>query len=217
MNIAGIATTRYTTKTYNPDRRIDTALVDQLLTLLRYAPSSVNSQPWHFLIAADDRAKAKIAKATIGPYSGNEQKVLNASHVIVLCARTALDDAHLARILEQEEKDGRLPTAEDKQAVIKGRGYYVDMHRNELYDTQQWMEKQVYLALGTLLLGAAALEIDATPIEGVDRSLLDEVLELGERGLKSVVLCALGYRGANDFNAALPKSRLPVDEILTVL
>jgi nitroreductase/dihydropteridine reductase len=93
----------------------------------------------------------------------------------------------------------------------------VNLHRNELHDTQQWMEKLVYIALGTLLLGAAALEIDATPIEGYDHVTLDEALGLRERGLKSVVMAALGYRSADDFNAALPKSRLPAEEIFTLI
>lgn len=217
MDIARIATTRYTTKAYDPHKHIGAALMEQLQTLLRFTPSSVNSQPWHFVIAGSDEARAKIARATTGPYSGNELKVLNASHVVVLCARTGLDDAHLERVLEQEEQDGRLKTAEAKEAQQKGRGFYVNLHRNELDDTQQWMEKQVYIALGTLLLGAAALEIDATPIEGFDRAVLDEALGLRERGLRSVVLAALGYRSEDDFNAALPKSRLPVDELFTLL
>jgi nitroreductase/dihydropteridine reductase len=217
MNIARIATSRYTTKAYNPSKQIDTELMEQLMILLRYAPSSVNSQPWHFVMAASDEVKATIATATTGPYSGNEAKVLNASHVAVLCARTELDDAHLQRVLEQEEKDGRFPTAEAKSAQVKGRGFYVNMHRNELLDTQQWMEKQIYLALGTLLLGAAALEIDATPIEGFDRTVMDQALGLRKHGLKSIVMAALGYRSDDDFNASLPKSRLPADEIFTLL
>ncbi len=217
MNITHIATTRYTTKVYDPNKRIETDQAAQLMTLLRYAPSSVNSQPWHFLIATNGEAKTKIAAATTGPYSGNEQKVLNASHVVVLCARTELDDAHLQRVLEQEQRDGRFPTPEDRAAQVKGRDFYVNMHRKELRDTPQWMEKQVYIALGFLLLGAPVLGIDATPIEGFDHSILDETLELSERGLKSVVLCALGYRSVDDFNASRPKSRLLADEIFTLL
>jgi nitroreductase/dihydropteridine reductase len=143
--------------------------------------------------------------------------VLNASHVVVLCARSELDDGHLERLLQQEQEDGRFPTAEGRAAQQKGRSFYVNLHRNELQDTQQWMEKQLYIALGTLLFGAAALEIDATPIEGFDRTLLDQALGLGEQGLRSVVLVALGYRSEEDFNAALPKSRLPVDEVITLL
>ncbi len=217
MDIAQIATTRYTTKAFDSKKRIDAALMEQLQTLLRFTPSSVNSQPWHFVIAASDEAKAKIARATTGPYRGNEPKVVNASHVVVLCARTDLDDDHLQRILEQEESDGRFTTAEAKEMQTRGRGFYVNLHRSELHDTAQWMEKQVYIALGALLFGAAALEIDATPIEGFDGAVLDEALGLEQYGLRSIVMAALGYRSEDDFNAALPKSRLPADEIFTFL
>lgn len=217
MNIAQIATTRYTTKAYDPGKRIDTALMQQLQILLRYAPSSTNSQPWHFVITASDEAKSEIVRATEGPYSSNKSKVLNASHVVVLCRRTELDEVHLQRLLDQEEKDGRFKTQNEKETMARVRRFYMDMHREELGDMQHWMENQVYLALGVLLIGAAALEIDATPIEGFDRVTLDDALGLHERGLNSVVMAALGYRSENDFNASLPKSRLPADEILTLL
>lgn len=217
MDIARIVTARYTTKAYNPHKRIGSAQLEQLKTLLRYAPSSVNSQPWHFVIAESDEAKKQIATATTGPYGANEAKVLNASHVVVLCARAELDDAHLERVLVQEEADGRFPSPEARAGQMKGRGFYVNLHRSELQDTRHWMEKQVYLALGTLLLGAAALDIDATPIEGFDRASLDEVLDLPGRGLHAVVLAALGYRSEEDFNAELPKSRLPAEEIFTLI
>ncbi len=217
MNIAQIATSRYTTKAYDPHKHIGAAVMEQIQTLLRFAPSSVNSQPWHFVIAGSDEARAKIATATTGPYSANEAKVLNASHVVVLCARTELDDAHITRVLQQEESDGRFPTPQGREAQQKGRSFYVNLHRNELCDTTQWMEKQVYIALGTLLLGAAALEVDATPIEGFDGNVLDEAFGLREKGLHAVVLAALGYRSADDFNAELPKSRLPADELFTLI
>jgi nitroreductase/dihydropteridine reductase len=79
------------------------------------------------------------------------------------------------------------------------------------------MEKQVYLALGTLLLGATTLGIDATPIEGFDLNILDQTLGLPQNGLKSVVLAALGYRSGEDFNANLPKSRLPREVTVSML
>ncbi len=99
----------------------------------------------------------------------------------------------------------------------RGRYHYVDLHRFECKDTQDWMEKQLYPALGTLLLGAEALEIDATPIEGFDPRILDEELGLHEKGMTSVVLAALGYRSTGDFNARLPKSRLPEAVVISEL
>jgi nitroreductase/dihydropteridine reductase len=218
MNIARIALFRHTCKAYDPSKKIPADKIEQIKTLLRFSPSSVNSQPWHFIIASSEEGKARIAKAAQqAPYASNGPKILNASHVIVFCARTALDDAHVARILEQEVADGRLSTPESKEAQNKGRNYYVNLHRYENKDTRSWMEKQVYLALGTLLLGAAALEIDATPIEGFDAHTVDVELGLRKQGMSSVVLVALGYRSPDDFNAKLPKSRLPAGAVISEL
>lgn len=218
MDIARIALSRHTCKAYDPTRKIPTDQVEQIRTLLRNAPSSVNSQPWHFIIASSEEAKARIAKATQHPvYSANTPKILNASHVVVFCARTDFDESRVAAITDQEEADGRFPTPEAKAMQFKGRSYYVNLHRFDLRDTQHWMEKQVYLALGTLLLGAAALEIDATPIEGFDPRVLNEELGLRDKGMTSVVLAALGYRSGEDFNAKLPKSRFPAETVISEL
>lgn len=216
MNVSRIALSRHACKDYDPGRIIPSGLMAQLKTLLRFSPSSVNSQPWHFIIASSPEAKARIARsASEGAYIANGPKILKASHVIVFCARNDLDGAHVASLLEQEIMDGRFATEEARQAQSRGRNFYIDRHRFECKDTQCWMEKQVYLALGTLLFGAASLAIDATPIEGFDAGKLDLELDLHKQGMTSVVLAALGYRGADDFNASLPKSRLPEASVIS--
>ena len=217
MNIADIALSRHATKAFDPARKIPAELAGQIETLLRFSPSSTNAQPWHFFIADNDAGKARIAKAAQGAYGANEPKIRNASHVVVFCTRAAMDDAHLAAVLAQEARDGRLPTDEARANQHRGRSFYVNMHRFERRAAQHWMEKQVYLAVGTLLLGAGALGIDACPIEGFDQALLDEELGLRERGLTSAVIVALGYRSDDDFNAKLPKSRLPTEAVITRL
>lgn len=217
MNIAAYAKSRHATKAFDPGRRIPEEQIEQLRVLLRLSPSSINSQPWHFLIAGSDAGKARIAKAAQGPYAYNEAKIRNASHVVVCCARLSLDDPHLAAVLDQEERDGRIPSPDAKAAIQKTRAFYVGQHRLDRNDERAWLDQQVYIALGGLLLGAASLEIDACPMEGFDPALLDQELGLGERGLTSLVLVALGYSGAGDFNAALPKSRLPVEQVITEL
>ena len=214
MDITKIAAERYTTKAYDPSKQIEPALIEQIQTLLHLAPSSINSQPWHFIFATNNAGKARIARSTTGPYGANEAKILNASHVIVLCARDGWSDEHMQEVVEQEYNDGRFPSVEAMEKTFAGRNFYVNLHK-EWGDTQHWMEKQVYIALGALLFGAGALGIDATPIEGFDRAVLDQELGLKERGLTSVVITSLGYRSSDDFNATLPKSRLPIDKLFT--
>lgn len=215
IDIAHYARARYTTKAYDPARKIPAPQVEQLRTLLRLAPSSVNSQPWHFVVASTDEGKARVAKSTQGPHAYNTPKILNASHVFVLCTRHTVDEAHFDAIIEQEARDGRYPNPQDRQTRRQTLLGYADMHRYTRRDAQAWMEKQTYLALGVLLLGAAALELDATPIEGFDNAVLDRELDLPAQGFVSSVLVPVGYRGADDFNARLPKSRLPAETLFT--
>lgn len=217
MNIVETAQKRYTSKAFDPERKLSVDTVQAIRDLLRAAPSSVNSQPWHFIIAASDAGKARLTKATQGPYAYNGAKISNASHVVVLCARTDLDDAHLAALLAQEDKDGRFANPEAREGQNKARSYYVGLHRNEYKDVGLWAEKQVYLALGTLLLGAGALGVDACPMEGFDAAALDAELGLNAQGLRPIVLVALGYHSDADFNAKLPKSRLPAEALFTEL
>jgi len=68
-----------------------------------------------------------------------------------------------------------------------------------------------------MTLSAGALGIDAVPIEGVDLDVLNQVFDLLSQGLKAVAVVALGYQAEDDFNAQLPKSRLPEEELFTCL
>ncbi|MCG8292029.1 MULTISPECIES: oxygen-insensitive NAD(P)H nitroreductase [Pseudomonas] len=217
MDTVALAKRRYTTKAYDASRKIPQATIDALLEQLRHSPSSVNSQPWHFVVADSDEGKARLAKSTEVGFAYNTPKILNASHVIVFAARTDMTEAHLNGLLEQEAKDGRFRSDEAKAGQDQSRRFYVNLHRHDYKDLQHWMEKQTYLALGTALLGAAAYGLDATPIEGFDAKVMDAELGLRERGLTSVVVLSLGYRSEEDFNAGLGKSRLPVDKVFTFL
>lgn len=217
MDIAQIAATRHTAKAFDPARKIPDDLLAKIRALLRNSPSSVNSQPWHFVIAGSADAKARLARAMPAPYAYNAAKVRNASHAVVFCVRTVLDDAYLESILAAEIAAGRLPTPDAVASQRKSRLFYADLHRQVRQDVRPWMERQLYVALGNLLLGAAALGLDACPMEGFDAAALDAELGLPARGLKSVVLVALGTRGPADWNAALPKSRLPAETLFTEL
>ena len=86
--------------------------------------------------------------------------------------------------------------------------------KNSYSDNFIWNSKQAYIALGFALVAAAVEEIDCTPIEGFDKNLLDNLLQLKEKGLRSSVLMTLGYRDTkNDYLANLKKVRLEKDKL----
>ncbi|MGO2414805.1 MAG: nitroreductase family protein, partial [Cobetia crustatorum] len=97
------------------------------------------------------------------------------------------------------------------------RRLFIDLHRHEYKDMQHWMDKQVYLNAGSLLYAASSMGIDAVPLEGIDPVGLDAEFGLRDKGFNALVAISLGYRTDDDFNAGLPKSRLPADELFTRL
>lgn len=215
MNTADIAKKRYSTKNFRTDKATSPEQMQGIKDLLRFSPSSVNGQPWHFICASTENGKARIAKAVQGFYSFNLDKVLKANHVIVFCARTTMDDSYLDHLLDQETKDGRFADDKAREGQKNGRKTFVNLHKTERNDLTEWTARQTYLNLGVFLLGVAGLGLDAVPIEGFDTEMLDSEFGLAGQGLRSLVLVAVGYRAEDDFNAALPKSRLPENEIIT--
>lgn len=183
MDIVSVALQRYSTKAFDPSKKLTAEEADKIKTLLQYSPSSTNSQPWHFIVASTEEGKARVAKSAAANYVFNERKMLDASHVVVFCAKTAMDDAWLERVVDQEEADGRFATPEAKAANDKGRRFFADMHRVSLKDDHQWMAKQVYLNVGNFLLGVAAMGLDAVPIEGFDAEVLDAEFGLKKKAI----------------------------------
>ena len=190
MDIISVALKRHSTKAFDASKKLTPEQAEQIKTLLQYSPSSTNSQPWHFIVASTEEGKARGAK-------------------------TAMDDVWLKLVVDQEDADGRFATPEAKAANDKGRKFFADMHRKDLHDDAEWMAKQVYLNVGNFLLGVAALGLDAVPIEGFDAAILDAEFGLKEKGYTSLVVVPVGHHSVEDFNATLPKSRLPQNITLT--
>lgn len=212
-----IVQARYSTKIFDPDKKIDEANMAQVKNLLRMAPSSTNMQPWHFVIASTPEGKKRIAKGTQGFYQFNESRVLDASHVIVLCAKTDISKAYIQQISEQEAQDGRYASKASQEKSMAVKEIFVNMHNYDLKDLQHWTEKQVYLNMGFCLMGLAQMGIDALAIEGADFKIIDEELKLREQGLSAALLLSIGYRHTSDFNTPnkLRKSRLAAQHIFS--
>lgn len=215
-DISNYVKTRYTAKKYDPNKKISAENIKKIKEMLRLAPSSTNSQPWHFIITSSKEEKEKIAKSTKN-YPFNTKAILDASHVIVFCSRNEIDEKYLRKVLEQEDQDGRYNKhPEMKEKMHAGRSGFVNLHKDRFKDLPHWVDKQVYLNSGAFLLGVAALGIDATAMEGFDMEILDEEFNLKEKGYRSILVIPIGYHNPEtDSNAKRPKSRLKLSEVLT--
>ena len=215
-DLLSLAKHRHATKVYDPTKRIAQADFDALLEIVRLTPSSVNAQPWHLLVANTQTAKARIALSMqSAQYDYNVPKVMDASHVIVLATLRQMTKSHLDAITDSEVKAGRYGDTERTKGSAARQSYV--KHYQAQGVIEAWMVNQTHIALGQLLLGAASLGIDATPLGGFDCQALDTALGLLDKNLASSVVVALGYHSDADFNAKLPKARLRTEQIVSYL
>lgn len=199
MNFLELSQRRYTTKQYDPSKGVSEEKVNQLKEILRLSPSSINSQPWKFFFISDEKRKQELAAVS----NFNEEKINNASHLIVF---TAIDDVAL---FEEKAKEYLPEYAQAYfQSVVKPKGEAA---------IKAWWQHQVYLSLGYFLSACASLDIDSTPMKGIQTAEYDRILQL--KGYKTLFAVAIGYRDAADTNqpSVKPKSRLPLDKVIETI
>ena len=185
---------RYATKKFDASRKLTQDDVHELLEALRLAPSSFGLQPWKFLVVTDAKTREQLRE-----HAFNQPQITEASHLIVLCARTDMDEKHVGRFVESIASTRGIPKESlDEYAQVMV-GSVSGRPREHLIE---WSKRQVYIAVGFLLSAAAQKRIDACPMEGFDSAKFDEVLGLREKNLTSTVLCALGHRGEDTYSGA---------------
>ncbi|HIQ45586.1 MAG TPA: NAD(P)H nitroreductase [Pseudomonas oleovorans] len=212
MTSLAIARPQYSIRKFDPSRTIERPVLNELLDALRYSPSPTNLQPWRFLIAESAVTKAQLADAAKQVDANRNLELLDASHFILLCRLSDMSDSHLQALLAQEAAEGRFSDGSAQIAQHHARARRVNLHRYERKDLAHWMDKHVYLALGSLISHAAALGIDAVPMEYFDQASVDAAFQLPQQGLTGVLLVALGYRSRDNGDGPV-KSRLPADRI----
>jgi len=205
MDIIKQLSWRYATKQFDQTKKIAEADWRVLLESLRLAPSAYGLQPWKFVIVENP-----LIRKQLRTYSYHQTQVTDASHFMVLCAKTILDtdyvDAYIQEMARVREKPVESYTAFRTMIVD-------DIAERSLKSVQEWNRRQVYLALGFVLATAAYMGIDACPLEGFKPKSYDRILGLKEQGLTAVVCVALGYRDANDKTIARKKVRFSAQDI----
>lgn len=199
MNFLDIAENRYTTKKYNPNKKITEEKIEDLKKILRLCPSSINCQPWKFIFISDEKLKKKLAEVSYW----NEHKIKEASHLVIF---TAIDDiAKLENQMKPYLPEGSITFYNEFIKTLPEPGI------------KSWMQHQVYLSLGFFLSACACMEIDSTPMEGINKEKYAEIVKTGE--YKPLFAVAIGYRDENDQNqpSISPKSRLSIEKIIQSL
>lgn len=199
---------RYATKKYDPDRKVPDGKLERILEAVRLTATSSGLQPFELLVITSAELRKKIRAV-----SWDQAQITDCSHLVVFAAWDDITPERVNRMFDL--------TNEVRGFINPG----WESYRQKLLDIVsdrgqegnfQSAARQAYIGLGTALIAAAMEQVDATPMEGFEAEAVDDILDLPQRQLRSVILLPLGYRSENgDWLVRLEKVRRSNAEFIT--
>jgi len=196
-----LITGRRSIRNYDPSVKISKEEMKEILTEATLAPSSVNLQPWRFLVIDSEEGKA-----TLAPLAKFNQTQVNTSSAViaVFVDMNSLD--YTDRIYNDAVEKGLMPAeVRDRQIPgIKGMLSQVpvqEMREMNLIDAG--------LVSMQLMLAARHHGYDTNPIGGYEKDQIAEAYGMDKERYYPVMLISIGKAA----DAGYQSVRLPVDEI----
>jgi nitroreductase / dihydropteridine reductase len=200
---------RYAAKKMN-GQTVPKDKLDYILEAARLAPSSFGLQPYQIYVITDKNLLTQISI-----FSNNQSQITDCSHLLVFAAWDGYSYEKIGDVFLRTAKERGLA---DNAMEAYQKGLW------NLYEPlgRKWQSehaaKQAYIALGLAVAASSEQKIDASPMEGFDKTKMDEILGLEKKELKSVVMLALGYRDEEkDWLVKLKKVRTPKEKFITEL
>lgn len=174
--------------------------VETILRAVQLAPTSMGLQPFTVLVITDPELKKQIQ-----PIAYGQTQIVDCSHLLVFAAWSDITYEQVETYIAHVAKTRNMPV--ENLADFKN-GLLNTIKKNSKEENFAWASRQTYIALGFAMAAAAMEEVDTTPMEGFKPAELDKLLDLEQKGLRSVTMLTIGYRDEeNDWLAKLPKVR----------
>jgi nitroreductase len=199
---------RYATKSYNGEI-ISTDKLDYILEAARLAPTSSGLQAFKIFVVSNKDLKKKMQ-----PIAMNQAQVAECSHVLVFASWDKYDEARVDDTFVKISEARGFPLEKTEEYKTMLNGFWAA--KGEAWQANN-TARQTYIAAAMALAAAAELQVDATPMEGFNNELMDDLLNLKEQGLKSQLIVTLGYRNSDDWNTKMPKFRKSKEELFVHL
>lgn len=200
---------RYACKKFDPTKKIRESDWNILAESLRLSASSYGLQPWKFIVVQNPEIRKQLL-----PVSWGQTPVTDASHYVVLTYKEKMDEEHITRFIEDTAKKRGLDPATLLGYKAMMMGDLVTGPRSEIINW--WAQRQVYIAMGSILTTAAMMNIDTLPMEGLDPAAYDKILGLEGTGYKTVASVACGYRSDDDKYQFAKKVRFEIKDVIEV-
>jgi nitroreductase len=195
---------RFATKRFDVAKSVTEENFNKILEAIRLAPSSLGLQPFHVYVVKDAEFKQRLYLA-----SKNQAQVLEAPYLLIFCARLDVNQMIEDYIEAASNGDSAIRASLEplKQARLQS------LQSRPAADLLSWAGHSAYIALGFGLAACAELGIDSCPMEGFDRSKVDEILNLPPHQ-KSLAYLAVGYRS---HEPTKPKARLAKNDLFSFI
>jgi nitroreductase len=200
---------RYAAKAMNGEE-VSKEKMDNIIEAASLAPTSSGLQPFEIIDITNPEVKAKIK--TI---AWNQSVITDCSHLLVFAAWDTYTEDRINMMFDLT----------NEVRGFKNEGW--ENYRKQLLNSYPQKDaeenfnhaaKQAYIAFSQSISAAAFQGVDTTPIEGFDPVELDKILGLKEKGLRSCVILAVGYRDADkDWLVNLPKVRKSREDLVTIV
>jgi len=199
---------RYACKKFDPTKIIREQDWNILTESLRLSASSYGLQPWKFIVVQTPEIRQQLKDQSYG-----QTPVTDASHFVVLTYKETLDEAHIDRLIAETAKSRGV----DAASLAGFKNMMVgDLIKGPRFETiKWWAQRQVYIAMGSILTTAAMMKIDTLPMEGLNAAAYDKILGLEGSGWKTLAAVACGYRAEDDKYQHSKKVRFPASDVLT--
>ncbi|WP_017689457.1 nitroreductase family protein [Paenibacillus sp. PAMC 26794] len=194
---------RRSVKLYDPEVKISREEMTEILAEASRAPSSVNMQPWRFLVV--DTAEGKEKLAPLAKF--NQNQVLTSAAVVGVFIDMN-NGEYLEEIFGKAVEHGFMPQDIAEQQVKFVKPYYDNIPASALRDVNLI---DAGLASMQLMLAARAHGYDTNPIGGYEKDQIAETFGMDKERYQPVMLISIG-KSAKEGH---PSYRLPVETITT--
>lgn len=200
---------RYATKKFDDSKTLSEEKLNILKQAFNLTATSYGLQTIKMVIVKDKTLRAKLVE-----HSYNQNQVLQASHLLVICIQNNIVDNDVDTYYDNIKTIRQTP-----DSILKPyrEGLISMVSKMTIEERQKWSTNQAYIALGNLMTVCAIEQIDACPMEGFVPSKYDDILELASKDLKSVLLLPVGYRAEDDMFSEFKKVRKPINEAVIEL
>lgn len=197
---------RYATQQFDQSKSIPAADLTTILDAGNLAATAYGLQPFQFVLV-----ETPAIKHALVPHAYGQEHFAQNSALIIIAARTDVDEAYIGEFVTRTETTRNLATGtlDGFKGMMNG-----DLGSRTPEARLAWAKEQAFIALGTMMAAASELHIDNHAMTGFDASQFNAVLGLDAKHLHATVALALGYRAENDNWQHYAKVRKSIDDMV---